>query len=95
MTAFNPDPKKKRIELKGAAYTRLRWDAFNRAGGICEYCRGWAPFRQDGVLSGELSHDPVGRGAGGDDHLDNVKWACFYCHRKKHGPRWSKQDEQN
>ena len=96
MTYYRPQPKKKPVRLKGKAYTRLRWDAFDRAGGFCEVilpdgkpCNVWAPFRQGGVILGELSHI-VHRSRGGSDTLDNVLWSCMKCHRQKHGPQWSK-----
>jgi hypothetical protein len=81
---MNPDPKKKRVVLKGAAYQKLRYDAYFRAAGRCEYCGDWTPFDSEYVTNGELSHDPVSRGAGGQDILENVKWSCLVCHGKKH-----------
>ena len=81
---INPQPKKKPIRLKGADYHRLRWAAFYRAAGCCEYCGRWAPFDSETEVNGELSHDPKSRGAGANDHIDEVKWSCVWCHEKKH-----------
>lgn len=88
-----PDPKPHTIRLKGKAYEKFRLEVWKRAGGRCEICGAWSPLRdRDGVFdvftSGHISHIKS-RGSGGSDTLDNVKWSCFKCHSKHHGPKWS------
>jgi len=97
-----PDPKKKRIALKGKAYSQLRKDLHARAKGLCEICKkvrvplyvedyaGDLYF--DEFRCGHCSHDKS-VGSGGDDTLENTKWACPHCHMvNEHGPRWSRNE---
>ena len=82
-------PKKKRVKLSDAEYHKLRWEAFYRAGGVCEYCGRYAPFDSDYITNGELHHIKT-KGSGGHDDLSNSKWVCLYCHEHIHkGHKWN------
>jgi len=78
---LKPNPKKKRIELKGKAYTELRKAACKRAMNHCEVkdCYQWTP-----IELGHLDHYPKTRGAGAGDTLKEVRWVCYRCHDKRH-----------
>lgn len=79
------------VRLRGPEMSKLREEAWHRSGGFCEFkyrgCLGYVPW-----LYGELAH-LKGRGAGGGDSIDNVKWSCSPCHRKydEDYPQWSKK----
>ena len=88
---FKPHPKKKRISLKGKAYTQFRKAVYNRAKGCCETCGRWVSlYRANGDFDvytcGHVSHIKS-RGAGGDDSLENCILECFACHRARHDGR--------
>ena len=90
MTYPNADPKHRRIDLSPKKYRELRVAAFIRAGGQCETCGAWCPVDDHGHLPpGHLSHI-ISKGAGGDDVLENVKWACWICHHNHHAPQFGK-----
>lgn len=84
---IHPQPKPKRVRLKGKAYTEFRKAVYEREQGICQGCRQYAPLLWGGVFNeyrcGHVSHKKS-RGAGGGDTMDNVKWLCFDCHRAEH-----------
>jgi len=92
---MTPCPKEKTIRLKGKAYSKLREEAYNRAGECCEDCGRWLPLTGDTVFNiAHLSHIKS-RGAGGSDTLDNVKIKCFECHiMDEHGPKWYAQESK-
>jgi len=80
---FNPQPKKKRIALKGKAFSKLREALYDRAKGRCESCCKHAPLLDpDGQFDiftcGHVSH-LKSKGSGGDDSMDNCIWECFSC----------------
>lgn len=91
-----PQPKRKRITLKGKAYTEFRRKVAKRAKEHCEKCGLHAPRLWYGVFNlwwcGNVAHIKS-RGAGGDDTMgengsdNNVRWLCFECHRKEHDGR--------
>jgi len=69
--------------LYGSDMTARRHEVYTRDKGRCmliasPLCRGWANWED-----GELDHI-ISRGKGGSDDLDNVRWACKPCHRKRH-----------
>ena len=90
-----------RIVLRGADYSKFRWQVYGRAGGRCELdkpngtrCNKFAPF--DGYGHGELAHT-IHRSRGGSDAPENAKWSCGIstnhagglepgCHRKQDHP---------
>lgn len=100
MDFFSPQPKRKRIDLKGKAKAEFRMAVFRRAGGRCEVCGEPAPLKDyDGNFDvfgcGHVCHF-TSKGAGGDDVMENVYWGCYECHiRKEHGPRWQEERERN
>ena len=83
---MNPRPKKKRIKLKGKAYTDFRKQVAERANFLCADCGRYFPLLVDGGFCqygcGHVAHIKS-KGAGGDDVLENVKWKCFWCHEKE------------
>lgn len=89
---FNPDPKKKRIVLKGKAKTELKKALYIRAKGRCESCNKLVllyivDYAGNMVFDlhrcGHIHHEKT-VGAGGDDSMENCKYECFDCHRAKH-----------
>ncbi len=85
---MNPQPKKKRIRLKGKEYTEFKIELYNRSNESCETCGRWLPLtnalgRFDEYTCAHVSHIiPVSRG--GEDTFKNCKIECFKCHRRKH-----------
>ena len=85
---MTPDPKKKRIDLKGKAYTAFRKQVADRAGEWCEEpgCKNYAPRLYSGkfhpIRCGHVAH--IRHGVHGDDVMENVKWKCSDCHAKEH-----------
>lgn len=81
-THIGPAPKKKRIILKGKAYSDLRKALHDRAGGYCETCGKRVPLMVDGQFDifacGHVSHIKS-KGAGGDDSESNCLYECFSC----------------
>ena len=90
---LNPDPKQTPIRLKGAAYSKLKREVYQRDGGRCVDCRRWVPLTVNGMFvpyrCAHLAHIKS-RGAGGEDTMDNVRILCHSCHvENMHGPQWS------
>ena len=98
MNYNNPQPKIKRIRLKGAKYTRFREEVFTRAKGKCEHvlffdrngnphkCGKYAPLRVNGIFDplfcGHVSH--LKHGSQKEDTLESVIWECPICHNARH-----------
>jgi len=77
---MNPQPKKKRIELKGKAYSALRKAKWQEQGGHCAECDRWVPLDGDTVFNtAHLAHIKS-RGSGGDDTPENTRILCYRCH---------------
>ncbi len=93
MDYFNPDPKKKRIQLKGRAYTELRRKVWEKQAGRCADCGEWVPLKGSSVFDmAHLAHIKS-KGARGDDTEENTRILCYFCHLiKEHGPQWSKKE---
>ena len=90
----NAHPKQRTVRLKGKAYTKFRLEVAIHAIYTCDDCFCYAPEldingKFDKFTCGHVAHIKS-RGSGGGDTLDNVKWKCWDCHTKEHGPRWSK-----
>lgn len=87
----NPQPKQKRIRLKGKAYTIFRKTVHEMAGGKCQTCGGPAPLMVNGVfneyLCGHVSH--LRHGSNKEDVLGAVIWEDFKCHSKRNSPKWT------
>jgi len=60
---------------------KLRQKVLERAGGLCEVCRGPGDFR------GLAIHHKVLRSRGGKDDLDNLILLCGRHHAEAHGIR--------
>ena len=80
---MRPNPKTKRIELKGKAREALRVLLYERQKGLCSECWGWIPLH-GGFFGSHWAHDRS-VGAGGDDTEENTSLKCFNCHRREHG----------
>lgn len=88
---FRPQPKPKRVRLKGKDYAGLRLQLFRRANGRCETCGKWAPLTHNGVFNrfkcGHVSHKR--HGSNKEDTLEATLYECHDCHMMKHSPKWS------
>ena len=60
---------------------KLRQQVYDRAGGLCEVCRGPGDFR------GLAIHHKVKRSQGGKDELINLILLCGRHHAEAHGIR--------
>ena len=91
-------PKRPPKRLHGKAYSKLRKEVYETAGGICSRCGAYAPLTDENgqfdVFScGHVAHRKS-RGSGGDDTIENTDWLCPTCHLEgDHGPRWSGRGE--
>jgi len=65
----------------GVITKKLRRQVIERAGGLCEVCRGPGDFR------GLAIHHKVLRSRGGKDELDNLILLCGRHHSQAHGIR--------
>jgi len=90
-TMFNPQPKKKRIKLKGKAYSDLRRKVWEKQCGRCADCGEWVPLKGSTVFDMAHLHHEKSRGAGGNDSESNCKIYCPQCHFNIHGPQWNKK----
>ena len=70
------------IRLKGSDMEKLRHEAFERVGGICELKLDSDCWGRCAEYRGELAHIRTKRNNG--DTLDNVQWACPSCHSRSH-----------
>ena len=88
---FNPQPKKKRIQVKGRDWEKLRKEAWERQKGRCLDCKKWVPLHGTSVFdTAHLCHIKS-KGSGGNDTPDNLSgMKCYQCHiNGEHGPGWS------
>ncbi len=85
---MRPQPKPKRIELKGKAKEALRVKLYESQGGRCKCGK---PIPLHGGLWGSHWSHKKSVGAGGDDTFENTKLECAQCHNKHHSPRWGKR----
>ena len=65
-----------RVRLDAKAYTRLRWQIFQRDGWRCQHC---------GSMSELQSHHIRFRSHLGDDRKENLITVCANCHGRLHG----------
>ena len=86
MTKMRPNPKKKRIELRGKAKEALRGRLWEGQLGRCSECGDWIPLH-GGFFGSHWAHGKS-RGAGGDDTEKNTSLKCAACHFREHSPRW-------
>jgi 5-methylcytosine-specific restriction endonuclease McrA len=83
---LNAPWRPQRIRLDAAGMAQLRHEAWERSKGFCEMadcqkCVKWE--------TGELDHI-IARGKNGSDTLENVRFVCRNCHRRRHGiVEWS------
>ena len=68
-------PKNKHVKLKGAAYSRLKLDVFNRDDWTCQICG-----RQSMLTLMHRIHKGMGGGAGPGDTMENTFCGCMPCH---------------
>jgi len=79
-----------RLKLFGADMTAQRDRVIERDGYRCQYCK-----KRFNYYELEIGHDPIPRGKGGSDDMDNLKTACKMCHREEHVQvRWSRRAER-
>ena len=84
---FNPDPKPTTKRLHGKKRTLLRRECAKYYNYQCVDCGRYIPLYDsegcfDMYTCGHMSHER-GVGAGGEDNLENTRWRCCECHRKK------------
>lgn len=60
---------------------KIRLEVFNRAGGLCEVCKGPGGWR------GLSMHHIKLRAQGGEHTADNLRLLCGGCHSIQHGIR--------
>jgi len=78
------------IRLDAAGMAQLRLAAFGRSQGFCEMADCQKRVKWE---TGELDHI-IARGRGGSDTLENVRFVCRTCHRRRHGiAEWSTKSE--
>lgn len=73
---MHPDPKPKRIRLKGKALHDLYNAVWVRDKGLCN-CGKW-------VEQGTPPHHVIPRSKGGADTMDNLVTICNECHYRIH-----------
>ena len=72
-----------RRRRRDAVYPQRRVEVWERAGGVCEYCR---------AAACEQVHHLAGRGGSDPHRLSNLIGLCDPCHRRAHGePEWARQ----
>ncbi|HEA67147.1 MAG TPA: hypothetical protein ENI07_10055 [Desulfobacterales bacterium] len=84
---MTPQPKKKRIRLKGKAYTEFKRLIYHKAEGKCFICGVIKPITINGVFNEYLCahvYHIKSRGSGGEDTEENCRISCFDCHRTDH-----------
>ena len=74
----NPKPGKDHVKLKGAKYTKLKHDVFDRDGWQCIECG----TSQNLTLAHRI-HKGMGGGHGPGDVIDNTDCKCMECHDKE------------
>ena len=86
MIFFNPQPKIKRIRLKGADYTKLKKLKYKLAMGLCETCGKPVKLKIKGEFNSltcaHLSH--LKHGSQKEDTVEGTKIECPECHDGKH-----------
>jgi len=72
-----------RRRKRDAVYPQRRIEVWERAGGVCEYCR---------AAACEQVHHLAGRGGADPHRLSNLIGLCAGCHARAHGePEWARQ----
>lgn len=73
--------QKNHTKLKGAAYTKLKHEVFDRDGWCCVDCG--SPYN---LTLSHIIHKGIGGGRGPGDTHDNTCCRCMLCHLKEeHG----------
>ena len=68
-------PKNSHVKLKGAAYSKLKLDVFNRDEWTCQVCG-----RQQMLTLGHIVHRGAGGKNGPGDVMLNCETLCMVCH---------------
>ena len=72
----------KRRAKRDAVYPERRMQVWERAGGVCEFCR---------AAACEQTHHLAGRGGPDPHRLDNLIGLCAGCHERAHRePEWAR-----
>ena len=77
---FKPQFKPHREHLSKAQFKKRAFEVFERDSHICQYCT--RPRSE--YMSAIHAHHRIFKGVGGDDQMDNLATACYFCHGK-HG----------
>lgn len=68
---------------RDAVYAKRRLKVYERANGLCEFCR---------AAACEQVHHIAGRGGPDPHRLDNLVGLCAGCHRDAHAnPAWARE----